>query len=111
ISRSTIKWGIPLPNDPEHVMYVWFDALTNYISALGYPDGENFRRYWPCDVHVIGKEIIRHHMIYWPAMLMSAGVPLPHSVFAHGWLTKDGDKISKTTGNVIDTEELVQEFG
>ena len=110
ISRATLDWGIPMPNDPEHVVYVWIDALTNYISALGYgsDDDAKFQRYWPADVHLIGKEIMWFHTVYWPAMLMSLGLPLPTTVFAHGWWTADGKKMSKTLGNFIDVARLRQ---
>ncbi len=112
VSRSTRGWGIPLPSDDSHVVYVWFDALINYITAAGFPgDEEKFKRYWPADVHVIGKDITRFHCIIWPAMLMSAGIELPRTVYAHGFITVDGQKISKSIGNVIDPRELVEEFG
>ena len=108
ISRATLKWGIPIPHDPEHVVYVWIDALSNYVTALGYgtPDDAAYRKFWPADVHVIGKNITRFHCLYWPAMLLSAGLPLPKQVFAHGWWTSDGRKMSKTLGNFIDLERL-----
>jgi methionyl-tRNA synthetase len=113
ISRTTFDWGIPVPDAPGHVMYVWIDALTNYITGVGYPQAgsELFRRYWPADLHVIGKDIIRFHTVYWPAFLMSAGIELPKRVFAHGFLTVDGKKMSKSLGNVIDPFTLVEEFG
>lgn len=118
ISRSRRRahdWGVPVPGDPEHVMYVWFDALGNYITALDYADeGELYRRYWrenPRRVHVIGKGIIRFHAVYWPAMLLSAGVPLPTSILVHGYVTIGGDKISKSLGNVVDPAEVVSRFG
>jgi methionyl-tRNA synthetase len=112
LTRQHVRWGIPVPNDRDHVIYVWADALTNYITALDFADeGERFRRYWPADVHLMGKEIVRFHGLYWPAMLMAAGVPLPRHVFAHGWLTKDGRKLSKTTGNIIDPDVLIDQFG
>ncbi len=112
ISRERVRWGVPLPDDPGQVLYVWVDALLNYITAIGYADDPaTFQRYWPAELQLIGKEIIRFHCLYWPAMLMSVGLPIPHKVFAHGWLTKDGQKISKTTGNTIDPFELVQRFG
>jgi methionyl-tRNA synthetase len=113
ISRTTFDWGIPVPDAPGHVMYVWVDALTNYITGLGFPDeqAELFRKFWPADLHVIGKDIIRFHTVYWPAFLMSAGIPVQHRVFAHGFLTVDGQKMSKSLGNVIDPFELVAEFG
>jgi methionyl-tRNA synthetase len=111
ISRASFSWGIPVPGDEQkHVMYVWIDALTNYISALGYPDptSERFQKFWPANLHVVGKDILRFHAVYWPAMLMAADLPLPKRLFAHGWWTKDGQKISKSVGNVIDPVELVQ---
>ncbi len=112
ISRKTITWGIPLPFDESQVMYVWFDALLNYISAIDYGlDEGRFRRIWPADVHLIGKEILRFHAIVWPAMLMAADLPLPRQVFAHGWLTVEGEKMSKSKGNVISPHELIDEYG
>lgn len=113
ISRTTFDWGIPVPNVPGHVMYVWIDALTNYITGVGFPDqeGEQFQRYWPADLHVIGKDIIRFHTVYWPAFLMSAGVPVPRRVFAHGFLTSEGKKMSKSLGNVVEPTQVVDEFG
>lgn len=115
ISRARVKWGIPIPEDPGHVFYVWVDALSNYVTALGYADGSpDYDRYWGPSaerLHVIGKEIIRFHCLYWPAILLAAGLPTPSRVFAHGWMTKDGKKLSKTTGNVIDTADLVKRFG
>jgi methionyl-tRNA synthetase len=113
ISRTTFDWGIPVPGAPGHVMYVWIDALTNYITGVGFPDdkGEAFRKFWPADLHVIGKDIIRFHTVYWPAFLMSAGLPPPQRVFAHGFLTSEGRKMSKSLGNVVDPFALVDEFG
>ncbi len=113
VSRTSFDWGIPVPGDERHVMYVWLDALTNYITGLGYPDTDDplYRRYWPADVHVIGKDIVRFHAIYWPAFLMSAGVPLPKRVFGHGFLFIDGEKMSKSLGNVITPHSMVEEFG
>ena len=110
ISRTTFKWGVPVPGDDDHIMYVWIDALANYISALGYPNDEekNFEKFWPAGIHVVGKDILRFHAIYWPAFLMAAGLPLPKRLFAHGWWTKDGEKISKSLGNVIDPIDLVE---
>ncbi len=105
ISRSSLRWGIPLPNDPEHVFYVWFDALTTYMSAIGYGEeesgGTNYERLWPIDVHLVGKEIVRFHAVYWPAFLMAAGLPLPKQVWAHGWLIFQGGKMSKSKGNIV----------
>jgi methionyl-tRNA synthetase len=113
ISRTTFDWGIPVPGAPGHVMYVWIDALTNYITGLGFPDDESeqFRKFWPADLHVIGKDIIRFHTVYWPAFLMSAGLAVPHRVFAHGFLTVEGRKMSKSLGNVIDPFAITDEFG
>lgn len=112
ISRTTFKWGVPVPGDDDHVMYVWIDALANYISAIGYPhDEENFKKFWPANLHVVGKDILRFHAVYWPAFLMAADLPVPKRLFAHGWWTKDGEKISKSLGNVIDPVELVEKYG
>lgn len=112
ISRASVSWGIPLPFDPTHNIYVWIEALCNYITALDYHEiGDKYCKYWPADVHLMGKEITRFHAVIWPAMLMSVNLPLPKQVFGHGWLTKDGDRISKTTGNVIDMDALIDEFG
>jgi len=115
ISRTAVKWGIPFPGNPEHVIYVWMDALTNYISALGFGSGGDddarFRRYWPADVHMIGKDIIRFHAVHWPAFLMSAGVELPRQIVAHGWWLRDNQKISKSLGNVVRPHEVIDTFG
>lgn len=112
ISRTSFRWGVPVPGDEAHVMYVWLDALTNYITALGYPDEKaELWRFWPADVHFVGKDILRFHAIYWPAFLMAADLPPPRRVFAHGWWTNEGQKISKSLGNVIDPLALVEEFG
>jgi methionyl-tRNA synthetase len=111
-SRTTFDWGIPVPGNPRHVMYVWFDALTNYISATGFPDPEAPRaKFWPADLHVIGKDIVRFHAVYWPAFLMSAGLALPKRVFGHGFLFNKGEKMSKSVGNVIDPFPLVAHYG
>ncbi|MDQ7843635.1 MAG: methionine--tRNA ligase [Armatimonadota bacterium] len=110
VSRSTFTWGVPVPFDRRHVIYVWIDALTNYISALGYPDGERFRRFWPATVHLVGKEIVRFHAVYWPILLHAAGIPIPQQTFAHGWLTFGGQKFSKSLGNVIDPAALAREI-
>jgi len=113
ISRTTFDWGIKVPNDPSHVMYVWVDALTNYITATGYIEDKNNPRakYWPADLHIIGKDIIRFHAVYWPAFLMSAKLPLPKRVYAHGFLLNKGEKMSKSLGNVVDPVNLVNHFG
>jgi methionyl-tRNA synthetase len=112
VSRSSFTWGIPVPDDPGHVMYVWLDALANYITALGYPDTTKAAwRYWPADLHLVGKDIQRFHAVYWPAFLMAAGLPVPKRIFAHGWWTADGAKMSKSVGNVIDPLALVARYG
>ena len=112
ISRSTFDWGIPVPIDEKHVIYVWLDALTNYITALGYPDDpELYEKYWPVDVHLVGKEIVRFHTIIWPAMLMSMELPLPKQVLGHGWLLLEGGKMSKSKGNVVDPVMLIDRYG
>jgi len=113
ISRTSFDWGVKVPEHPDHVMYVWVDALTNYLTGVGYPDTESelFRRYWPADLHMIGKDIIRFHTVYWPAFLMSAGIELPRRVFAHGFLLNRGEKMSKSVGNIVDPVTLVDTFG
>ena len=113
VSRTTFRWGVPVPDDDAHVMYVWLDALTNYMSAVGYPDTEStaYQTYWPADIHVVGKDILRFHAVYWPAFLMAAGLEPPKRVFAHGWWTNEGQKISKSLGNVIDPHQLVETYG
>lgn len=112
VSRTTFDWGIQVPGAPKHVMYVWVDALTNYITATGFPDeGGERRHFWPADVHIIGKDIIRFHAVYWPAFLMSAGLPLPKRVFGHGFLFNRGEKMSKSVGNVIDPFTLAAHYG
>ncbi len=112
MSRTTFDWGVKVPGDDRHVMYVWVDALTNYITAVGYPDADNpLWNYWPADVHIIGKDIIRFHSVYWPAFLMSAGVALPKRVYAHGFLFNRGEKMSKSVGNVVDPFSMVDHYG
>src|SRR3954468_3834863 len=113
ISRTTFDWGVKVPGNPKHVMYVWVDALTNYITAVGYPDTDSakFRRYWPADLHVIGKDIVRFHAVYWPAFLMSAGVDVPRRIFSHGFLFNRGEKMSKSVGNVIDPFTMTDAYG
>ncbi|MEK7245584.1 MAG: methionine--tRNA ligase, partial [Pseudomonadota bacterium] len=113
VSRTSFRWGVPVPDDPAHIMYVWLDALTNYITAVGYPDfdGNELGRFWPADLHMVGKDILRFHAVYWPAFLMAAGVKPPKRVFAHGWWTNEGRKISKSVGNVIDPVTLIATYG
>src|SRR3979490_1404444 len=113
ISRSTFSWGIPVPDDPKHVIYVWLDALANYITALGYGsnDTTKFDKYWPADVHMIGKEIVRFHCVYWPAFLLAAGLPLPKGIVAHGWLLFEESKMSKSRGNIVRAETIVDVLG
>jgi len=112
VSRTTFDWGVKVPNDPEHVMYVWVDALTNYITGVGFPDEASSNwRYWPADVHIIGKDIIRFHAVYWPAFLMSAGIPVQKRVYAHGFLFNRGEKMSKSVGNVVDPFNLADQYG
>ncbi|MFO1036742.1 MAG: methionine--tRNA ligase [Geminicoccaceae bacterium] len=113
VSRTSFKWGIPVPGDPAHVMYVWLDALTNYISALGYPDtqGDLYRTFWPAEFHIVGKDILRFHTVYWPAFLMAAGLQPARRVFAHGWWTVEGQKMSKSLGNAVAPADLVARYG
>ncbi len=112
VSRANLTWGIPVPGDPEQVMYVWLDALANYITALGYPGQTGDRwAYWPADIHMVGKDIARFHTVFWPAFLMAAGLPVPKRVYANGWWTVEGEKMSKSVGNVIDPRTLADEFG
>jgi len=113
VSRTTFKWGVPVPGDDDHIMYVWLDALTNYITAVGYPEMEqgDYAQFWPADLHMVGKDILRFHAVYWPAFLMAAGLQPPKRVFAHGWWTNEGQKISKSLGNVISPIELVETYG
>lgn len=111
ISRTSFNWGIPVPTDPKHVIYVWFDALTNYLTPIGFlDDPEKFQKYWPADLHLVGKEIVRFHTIIWPCILMALDLPLPKKVYGHGWLIVDGDKMSKSKGNVVDPIALIDEF-
>ena len=113
VSRTSFRWGVPVPNDPAHVMYVWLDALTNYITAVSYPDmeAEAYKTFWPANLHVVGKDIVRFHAVYWPAFLMAAELPPPLGVFAHGWWTNEGQKISKSLGNTIDPFDLIETYG
>jgi methionyl-tRNA synthetase len=110
ISRTSFKWGIPLPIDQNHIFYVWMEALTNYLTTIGYPD-ESFQKFWPADVHVIGKDIVWHHIVIWGSLLFAAGLPLPKKVFSHGFITVRGEKMSKSIGNVIDPFALVEKYG
>ncbi|NNG46032.1 MAG: methionine--tRNA ligase, partial [Deltaproteobacteria bacterium] len=112
LSRTSLSWGIPVPDNPGHVIYVWYDALTNYLTGVGYPDGgEQFNTFWPADVHVVGKDILRFHAVFWPAFLLSAGIPPPLGIFAHGWWTVEGQKMSKSLGNVVDPYDMVKTYG
>src|SRR5215210_6539636 len=113
VSRTTFDWGVKVPGDPKHIMYVWVDALTNYITGVGFPetDSDTFKKNWPADLHVIGKDIVRFHAVYWPAFLMSAGIEVPRRIFSHGFLFNRGEKMSKSVGNVVDPEALVDAFG
>jgi len=112
VSRTSFTWGVSVPDDPDHVMYVWLDALTNYLSAVGFPDEASPRwAFWPADVHIVGKDIIRFHAVYWPAFLMAAGLPTPRRVFSNGWWTAAGEKMSKSLGNAVDAARLVETFG
>ena len=112
-SRTSFKWGVPVPDDPDHIMYVWLDALTNYITAAGYPniESDDYTTFWPADLHMVGKDILRFHAVYWPAFLLAAELAPPKRVFAHGWWTNEGHKISKSLGNIIDPHDLVARYG
>lgn len=112
VSRTSFKWGVPVPDDPKHVMYVWFDALTNYITAVGFPDDtQRFEKYWPADLHLMGKEIVRFHAVYWPAFLLAAGLPLPKQIVGHGWWLMNDAKMSKSLGNVVRPQSYTKIFG
>ncbi len=112
ISRTSFNWGVPVPNDDKHVMYVWIEALSNYMTALGYPEQtDKYKKYWPANFHVVGKDIVRFHAVYWPAFLLAADLPLPKCIFAHGWWTNEGQKISKSKGNAINPLDLIDKYG
>ena len=113
VSRTSFNWGVPVPDDPDHIMYVWLDALTNYATAVGYPDEDSdlFSKWWPADLHMVGKDIVRFHAVFWPAFLMGADIEPPKRVFAHGWWTNEGQKISKSLGNIIDPIAIVEKYG
>jgi len=112
ITRTTVKWGIPVPGDPKHTIYVWFDALHNYVTGIGYDwNPELFKKFWPADIHLVGKDILRFHAVYWPAFLMASGFPLPRTVYGHGWWLKDDTKMSKSRGNVLDPQTILKVFG
>ena len=113
ISRKSFSWGIPVPGNKDHVIYVWLDALTNYISALNYPNKNDplFKKYWPASVHLIGKDILRFHAVYWPAFLLAAKIPLPKRIYGHGWILSGEEKMSKSKGNILDPIEIINEYG
>ena len=113
VSRTSFSWGIPVPKNKKHVIYVWLDALTNYISALNFPNekDQNFQKFWPASVHIIGKDILRFHAIYWPAFLLAAKLPVPKRVFGHGWILSDDKKMSKSLGNILDPIEIIKDYG
>jgi methionyl-tRNA synthetase len=113
VSRTSFKWGVPVPNDNKHIIYVWLDALTNYISALNFPDTEDplYKNFWPASVHIIGKDILRFHSVYWPAFLMAAKIPLPKKIFGHGWILSEEKKMSKSLGNILDPLEVIDKYG
>ena len=113
VSRTSFSWGIPVPNDNKHVIYVWLDALTNYLSALNFPDIKNqkYKNFWPVDLHIIGKDILRFHAIYWPAFLLAANLPLPKKIFGHGWILSEDKKMSKSIGNILDPIEIINTYG
>ena len=113
ISRKSFSWGVKVPGDKDHIIYVWLDALTNYLSALNYPDTENdlFKNFWPANLHLIGKDILRFHAVYWPAFLLAAKIPLPHRIYGHGWILKGDEKMSKSKGNILDPLEIIETYG
>ena len=113
VSRTSFKWGIPVPTNSKHLIYVWLDALTNYLSALNYPNTKDnkYKKFWPANIHIIGKDILRFHAIYWPAFLMAANIPLPHRIYGHGWILSDDKKMSKSLGNILDPIEIINNVG
>ena len=113
ISRTSFSWGIPVPENKNHIIYVWLDALTNYLSALNFPNiaDDKYKSFWPADVHIIGKDILRFHAVYWPAFLIAANLPLPKRVFGHGWILSDDKKMSKSLGNILDPIEVIKDYG
>ena len=113
VSRKTFTWGIPVPNNDKHIIYVWLDALTNYLSALNYPDTNNelFKKFWPATIHLIGKDILRFHAVYWPAFLLAAKIELPKKVYGHGWILSGEEKMSKSKGNILDPLKIIEEYG
>ena len=113
ISRKSFSWGIKVPGNTNHIIYVWLDALTNYLSALNYPDQNNelYKKYWPASIHLIGKDILRFHAIYWPAFLLAANIPLPKRIYGHGWILSGEEKMSKSKGNILDPIEIIETYG
>ena len=113
VSRKSFSWGIKVPNNPEHIIYVWLDALTNYLSSLNYPDQNDdlYKKYWPTSVHLIGKDILRFHAVYWPAFLLAADIPLPKRIYGHGWILSGDEKMSKSKGNILDPLEIIKTYG
>ena len=113
VSRTSFSWGIPVPKNKKHIIYVWLDALTNYLSALNFPDTNDklYKNFWPADIHLIGKDILRFHAIYWPAFLMASKLPLPKRVYGHGWILSDERKMSKSLGNILDPIDIINKYG